>query len=345
LAISTIAEVGDNIISTSYLYGGTYNQFKVAFKRLGIEVRFVNGDKPEDFKKLIDSKTKAIFLETIGNPKFNIPDFEAISKVAKEAGVALVVDNTFGAGGYLFNPIKHGADVVVHSATKWIGGHGNTIGGVIIDGGTGPWGNGRYPSFTEPSPGYHGMKFWDVFGPSGPFGVNMAFIIRCRVEGLRDFGACQNPFGSFLLLQGLETLSLRVERHVSNANELAKWLTTRSEVSWVSYPGLESHSHHALAKKYLTKGAGSVLGFGIKGGRAAAIKFIDNVKLASHLANVGDSRTLVIHPAATTHQQLDEAEQKAAGVEPDFIRVSVGIEHILDIQADFSQALEASQKN
>lgn len=344
LAITTICEAGDNIISTSFLYGGTYNQFKVGFKRMGIETRFVQGDKPEDFKKLIDDKTKAIYLETMGNPKFNIPDFEAISKVAKEHGIALIVDNTFGAGGYLFNPAKHGADVILHSATKWIGGHGTTIGGVIIDAGTGPWNSGRYKNFTEPSPGYHGMKFWEVFGPEGPFKVNMAFIIRARVEGLRDLGPCQNPFGSFLLLQGLETLPLRVERHVSNTLELAKWLEKRPEVSWVSYPGLESHPSHQLALKYLKKGFGGVLGFGIKGGKAAGIKFIDSVKLASHLANVGDAKTLVIHPASTTHQQLEEAEQIASGVTPDFIRVSVGIEHIDDIKRDFAQALEASQK-
>jgi O-acetylhomoserine/O-acetylserine sulfhydrylase len=344
LAIATIAEAGDNIISTSYLYGGTYNQFKVAFKRIGIDVKFVVGDKAEDFKALIDDKTRAIYLETIGNPKFNIPDFEAISKVAKDAGVALIVDNTFGAGGYLFNPIKHGADIVVHSATKWIGGHGTTIGGVIVDAGTGPWNNGRYKIFTEPSPGYHGLKFWDVFGPSGPLGVNIAFIIRARVEGLRDFGCSQNPFGSFLLLQGLETLSLRVERHVSNALALAHWLESRPEVSYVSYPGLASHPYHANAKKYLHHGFGAVLGFGIKGGQAAGIKFVDNVKLASHLANIGDTRTLVIHPASTTHQQLGTEEQKAAGVQEDFIRVSVGIEHIDDIKADFEQALKLSQQ-
>lgn len=345
LTITTLAEAGDNIISTSYLYGGTYNQFKVAFKRLGIETRFVNGDDPAEFKKLIDDKTKAIYLETMGNPKFNIPDFEAISAIAKEAGVALVVDNTFGAGGYLFNPIKYGADIVIHSATKWIGGHGTTIGGAIIDAGTGPWGTARYKSFNEPSPGYHGMNFWEVFGPSGPFGINIAFIIRARVEGLRDLGPSQNPFGSFLLIQGLETLSLRVERHLSNTLALAKWLEQRPEVAWVSYPGLPSHPSHERAKKYLKNGGfGCVLGFGIKGGREAGVKFVDSVKLASHLANVGDVRTLVIHPASTTHQQLSEEEQKASGVTADFLRVSVGIEHIEDIQKDFAQALEKSQQ-
>jgi O-acetylhomoserine (thiol)-lyase len=340
LALTTLAGNGDNIISTSYLYGGTYNQFKNVFPRMGIETRFVNGDNPDDFVPLIDHKTKAIYLETIGNPKFNVPDFERIAQIAKSHGVPLVVDNTFGMGGYLFNPIAHGANIVVHSATKWIGGHGNTIGGVIIDGGNFPWNNGRFPEFTTGSPNYHGMVFWDVFGPNGPFKVNMAFGIRVRVENLRDIGACQNPFGSFLLLQGLETLSLRAQRHVDNALELAQWLSTRKEVSWVSYAGLPSHPSHKLAKKYLKHGFGGVLTFGIKGGLEAGKAFIEAVELASHLANVGDSRTLVIHSASTTHQQLSEAEQVASGVTQDLIRVSVGIEHIDDIKADFTQALE-----
>jgi len=344
LAISTIAEAGDNIVATSNLYGGTYNQFKVAFKRLGITVKFVNGDAPEDFAKLIDNMTKAVYIETIGNPKLNIPDFESIAKVAHDAGVPLVVDNTFGAGGYLVQPLKHGADIVVASATKWIGGHGTTIGGVVIDGGKFPWNNGRFPSFTEPSEGYHGLKFWEVFGPDGPFKVNMAFIIRARVEGLRDLGMSQNPFGSFLLIQGLETLSLRVERHVSNALALAHWLEKHPHVAWVSYPGLKSHPYHANAVKYLQRGFGGVLGFGIKGGYEAAIKFINSVKLASHLANVGDAKTLVIHPSSTTHQQLTEEEQATSGVTTDYIRVSVGIEHIDDIKADFDQALAISSK-
>jgi O-acetylhomoserine (thiol)-lyase len=339
LTILTIASAGDEIVSTTFLYGGTYNQFKVAFPRMGITVKFAEGDKPESFKKLITPKTKAIYLETIGNPQFNVPDFEAIAKVAKEAGVPLIVDNTFGAGGYLFQPIKHGADIVVHSATKWIGGHGTTIGGVIIDAGTFPWNNGKFPVFTEPSPGYHGLKFWDVFGPAGPFKVNIAFIIRARVEGLRDLGPCQNPFGSFLLLQGLETLSLRVERTCQNALTLAQWLEKHANVAWVSYPGLPSHPSHALAKKYLRNGFGGVLSFGLKGGREAAVKFINALKLLRHVANVGDSKTLVIHSASTTHQQLTDQEQLSSGVRPDLIRISVGIEHIDDIKADIEQAI------
>lgn len=345
LAITTIASAGDNIVSTSFLYGGTYNQFKVQFPRLGIQVKFADGDNAESIKKLIDEKTKAVYLETIGNPNFNIPDFEAVAKVAHEAGVPLIVDNTFGAGGYLCNPIKHGADIVVHSATKWIGGHGTTIGGVIIDAGTFPWNNGRFPSFTEPAPGYHGLKFWDAFGPDSAFKVNIAFAIRVRVEGLRDFGPSQNPFGSFLLIQGLETLSLRVQRHADNALAVAKWLQSQKDlVSWVSYPGLETHSHHDNAKKYLQHGFGGVLAFGVVGGKEAGTKFINSVKLASHLANVGDVRTLVIHPASTTHQQLSDDEQLASGVKPDMIRVSVGIEHVDDIIADLHQALLESQK-
>ncbi len=341
LAITTIAGAGDNIVSSSYLYGGTYNQFKVSFPRIGIDVRFADGDNPDSIESLIDDRTKAIFVETIGNPAFNVPDFERISQIAKKHGVPLIVDNTFGAGGYLCRPIEYGADIVVHAATKWIGGHGTTIGGVIIDAGTFPWNNGRFPIFTEPSPGYHGLKFWDVFGPDGVLGANAAFIIRARVEGLRDFGPAQNPFGSFLLLQGLETLSLRVQRTVDNALELARWLKEQPQVAWVSYPGLEDHPYHANAKKYLRNGFGGVLSFGIKGGLEAGKAFISNVKLASLLANVGDAKTLVIHPASTTHQQLTEEEQRSAGVTPDHVRVSLGIEHIEDIKADFQQALAA----
>ncbi|MBO6575117.1 MAG: O-acetylhomoserine aminocarboxypropyltransferase/cysteine synthase [Rhodothermales bacterium] len=341
LALTTLAEAGDNIVSTSYLYGGTYNQFKVAFPRLGIQVRFVDGDDPDAFEALIDERTKAIYVETIGNPRFNIPDFDALAAVAARAGVPLVVDNTFGAAGYLFRPIDHGADIVTASATKWIGGHGTTIGGVIVDAGSFPWDNGRFPSFTEPSPGYHGLKFWDTFGPEGVLGANAAFIIRARVEGLRDLGPCQNPFGSFLLLQGLETLSLRVQRASDNALELARWLQERDEVAWVSYPGLEDHPYHRAATKYLTNGYGAVLAFGVRGGREAGQSFVDNVKLASHLANVGDAKTLVIHPSSTTHQQLTIDEQAASGVTPDLIRASVGIEHIEDIKSDFAQALAA----
>lgn len=341
LTLSTLAEAGDNIVSASYLYGGTYNQFKVTLPRLGINVKFADGDDPDSIESLIDDRTKAIFVETIGNPRFNIPDFERIAQIAEKHRVPFVVDNTFGAAGYLFRPLDHGAHVVVESATKWIGGHGNTIGGVIVDGGTFPWDSGRFPTFTSPSPGYHGLNFWEVFGPDGVLGVNVAFIIRARVEGLRDLGPAQNPFGSFLLLQGLETLSLRVERSCQNALELARWLEAQPQVGWVSYPGLESHPYHERAKQYLRNGFGAVLAFGVKGGREAGKAFIDNVRLASLLANVGDAKTLVIHPASTTHQQLSDEEQAAAGVTPDQVRVSVGIEHIDDIRADFAQALAA----
>ena len=343
LALSTILQNGDNIVSTSYLYGGTYNQFKVSFPRLGIGAKFIEGDNPADFAKAIDARTRALYVETIGNPRFNVPDFEALAKVAHDHGIPLVVDNTFGAAGYTARPIDFGADIVVASATKWIGGHGTSIGGVIVDAGKFDWGNGKFPVFTEPAPGYHGLNFWETFGPKGPFG-NIAFIIRARVEGLRDFGPCLSPFNSFLFLQGLETLSLRVQRHNDNAIELAKWLEKHPAVSWVSHPSLPAHPSHALAKKYLRNGFGSVLTFGIKGGREAGRKFIDSVKLASHLANVGDAKTLVIHPNTTTHQQLSDAEQKASGVTPDLVRVSVGIEHIEDIKADFEQAFEEAVK-
>ncbi len=340
LAISTLAQAGENIVSTSYLYGGTYNQFKVSLPRLGITVKFVNGDDPEDFKAAIDSKTKAIYLETIGNPKFNVPDLEAIAKVAHDAGIPLIVDNTFGAAGYLCRPIEWGADIVVQSATKWIGGHGTSIGGIIVDSGNFDWGNGNFPAFTKPSPGYHGLKFNEVFGKGNPNGFpNIAFIIRARVEGLRDLGPALSPFNAFLFLQGLETLSLRVERHCENALALAKWLEKHEAVEWVSYPGLESHEYHRNAKKYLRHGFGGVLSFGVKGGFSGAQTVINNLQLASHLANVGDAKTLVIHPTATTHQQLSEEEQRAAGVTPELIRVSVGIEHIDDIIEDFEYAL------
>lgn len=341
LALSNILQAGDNFITTSYLYGGTYNQFKVSFKRLGIEARFADGDDVESFAKLIDKNTKAIYLETIGNPRLNIPDFEKFAALAKEYDLPLVVDNTFGAGGYLFRPLEHGANIVVESATKWIGGHGTTIGGVIIDGGNYNWGNGKFPQFTEPSEGYHGLKFWDVFGEGNPLGLpNIAFIIRARVEGLRDYGASQSPFNSFLLIQGLETLSLRVERHVENALALAQWLEQHPSVEYVLYPGLKSNPYHELAKKYLTNGFGGILQVAIKGGKESAAKFINSLQLVSHLANVGDAKTLAIHPASTTHEQLSEAEQVAAGVDPNLVRISVGIEHIEDIKADLQQAFE-----
>ncbi len=341
LALSNILQSGDNFISTSYVYGGTYNQFKVTFKRLGIEARFANGDDVETFVPLIDKNTKAIYLETIGNPKLNIPDFKKFVDLAKEYDLPLIVDNTFGAGGYFFKPLEHGANIVVESATKWIGGHGTTIGGVIVDGGNYNWGNGKFPQFTEPSEGYHGLIFWDVFGEGNPLGLpNISFIIRARVEGLRDFGASQSPFNSFLLIQGLETLSLRAQRHADNALALAEWLELNPSVEYVLYPGLKSSEYHGLAKKYLSNGFGGVLQFGIKGGKEQAARFIDQLELASHLANVGDAKTLVIHPASTTHEQLSEVEQKASGVLPNQVRVSVGIEHIDDIKADFEQAFQ-----
>jgi O-acetylhomoserine (thiol)-lyase len=339
IAITNFLQAGDNFISTSNLYGGTFNQFKVQFKRLGIQVKFVETDDPADYEAQIDDNTRAIYVETIGNPRFNIPDFEKLGEIAAKHGIPLIVDNTFGAAGYLFRPLEHGANVVVQSATKWIGGHGTSIGGVIVDGGNFNWGNGKFPAFTEPSESYHGLKFWEVFGADGPFG-NIAFAIRARVEGLRDFGPALSPFNAFLLLQGLETLSLRVERTVQNALELAKWLEKHPQVEYVNYPGLASSPYHELAKKYLKRGFGGVLSFKIKGPEGTADKFINNLSLVSHLANVGDAKTLIIHPSSTTHEQLSAEDQKAAGVEPGLLRVSAGIEHIDDIKADFSAAFE-----
>ncbi len=339
IAITNIVQAGDNIVSTPYLYGGTYNQFKVQFKRLGIQVRFTPNDNPEEYAKLIDENTKAIYLETIGNPNLNVPDFEAIAAVANQNDIPLIVDNTFGAGGYLFRPIEHGASIVVSSATKWIGGHGTSIGGIIVDSGKFNWGNGKFPAFTEPSEGYHGMVFWDVFGADGPFG-NIAFNIRARVEGLRDWGTAISPFNSFLMLQGLETLSLRMERHVYNTQLLAEWLEQHPAVEYVNYPGLKSSKYHETAKKYLKKGFGGVLTFKLKGDPECANKLIDNVQLHSHVANLGDAKSLIIHPAATTHEQLSPEDQIAAGVEPGLIRLSVGIENIEDIKADLQQAID-----
>jgi len=337
MAIAALAHAGDNIISTTNLYGGTYNQLKVFLPRLGIHTKFVASDKPEDFAAAIDDKTKAIYIESIGNPKYNIPDFEAIAKVAHEHGVPLVVDNTFGAGGYFIRPIDHGADIVVHSATKWIGGHGTTIAGVVVDSGKFDWGKHgkRFPEMIEPAEGYHGLKFWETFGP-------ITFAIRVRVDILRDLGSCLNPFGAFQLIQGLETLSLRAERHAQNALALAKWLEKSAYVSWVSYPGLESHPSHALAKRYLKRGFGGVLSFGVKGGGAAGSQIVDGFKLISNLANVGDSKTLAIHPWSTTHEQLSETERVSSGVTEDLIRISVGTEHIDDIIHDFEQSFEAA---
>ncbi len=309
----------------------------MALPRLGIDVKFVDGDDPGAIAAAIDADTKAVYVESIGNPQYNVPDLARLADIAHDHGIPLIVDNTFGAAGYLIRPIDHGADIVVASATKWIGGHGTSIGGIVVDAGTFDWRSDKFPLFSEPAPGYHGLNFAEVFGPDGPFG-NIAFAIRARVEGLRDLGAALSPFNAFLFLQGLETLSLRVQRHVDNAQELAEWLEGHDSVSWVSFPGLASHPSHQTAKKYLRNGYGSVLSFGIAGGYEAAKQFIDSVELASHLANVGDAKTLVIHPASTTHQQLDEAEQTAAGVTPDLVRVSVGIEHIDDIKEDFAAA-------
>ena len=339
IALNNIVAEGDNFVSTSHLYGGTYNQFKNQFKRLGVEVRFTPTDSPEEFEKCIDGKTKALYLETIGNPDLNIPDFEAIAAVANKYDIPLIVDNTFGAGGAWFRPLDHGASVVVESATKWIGGHGTALGGVIVDSGKFNWGNGKFPEFTEPSDSYHGLVFWDVFGANGPFG-NIAFTLRARVEGLRDWGNAISPFNSFLLLQGLESLSLRVERHGSNALTLAQWLEKHPKVEYVNYPGLESSKYHALAKKYLKRGFGGVLSFKVKGDGSNADKLINSLELISHLANVGDAKTLIIHPATTTHEQLPDAEKIATGAIPGLLRISAGIENIDDIIADLSQALD-----
>ena len=342
IALNNILKAGDNFVSTSFLYGGTHNQFKVGFKRLGIEARFADGDDPRSFKSLIDENTKALYIETIGNPKFNLPDFEAIVALANEYDLPLVVDNTFGAGGFLFKPLEHGAHVVVASATKWIGGHGTSIGGIIVDGGNYNWGNGKFKEFSEPSEGYHGLVFSDVFGIDNPLGLpNIAFAIRARVEGLRDFGPALSPFNAFQLIQGLETLSLRVQRTVDNALDLAQWLENHPQVDKVNYLGLKSSPYHQLAKKYLHNGYGGVLSFNVKGGKEKALELINNLELISHLANVGDAKTLIIQPSATTHQQLSDKEQLAAGVEPNLLRLSVGIEHIDDIKTDLEYAFEA----
>ena len=348
IAITNFLTAGDSFVSTSFLYGGSYNQFKVQFPRLGINVKFADGDDAESFEEQIDSSTKAIYVESMGNPRFNIPDFEGLSKLAKSKNIPLIVDNTLGAAGALIRPIEHGADVVVQSATKWIGGHGTSLGGVIVDAGTFDWGNGKYPLMSQPSAAYHGLVHWDAFGFGsdicGMLGVpadrNIAFALRARLEGLRDWGPAISPFNSFLLLQGLETLSLRIERHCSNALALAKWLDDHSKVDNVSYPGLPSDKYHSRASNYMTnRGKGSMLIFSLKGGFDDAVKFINSLKLSSHLANVGDAKTLVIHPASTTYQQLSPEEQLSAGVTPTMVRVSVGIEHIDDILEDFEQAL------
>jgi O-acetylhomoserine/O-acetylserine sulfhydrylase len=340
IALTNILQTGDNIVSTSYLYGGTFNQFKVQFKRLGFQVKFVEGDNPGDFEKQVDERTRALYVETIGNPRFNIPDFRVLADIADRHNIPLIVDNTFGAGGFLCRPIELGASIVVESATKWIGGHGTSMGGVIIDSGKFNWANGKFPMFTEPSEGYHGLRFWDEFGPSSSMG-NMAFIMRARVEGMRDFGSTISPFNSFMLLQGLETLSLRVQRHVDNAQELAEWLSCHSKVKHVDYPGLPGNPYHQLARKYLQHGFGGVLAFTLKGGKNAADELVNRVKLISHLANVGDAKSLIIHPASTTHEQLSEAEQRRSGVVPGSLRFSVGLENVEDIKNDLSEALDA----
>lgn len=339
IALNNILESGDNFVSASNLYCGTYNQFKVGFKRLGVDVRFAEDADPTKIESLIDENTKAIYAETIGNPSFNVPDFEAIAAIAQKYNIPFIVDNTFGVGGYIFKPLEHGANVVVESATKWIGGHGTSIGGVIVDGGNYNWGNGRFPQFSEPSEGYHGLVFSDVFGVNGPFG-NIQFIIRARVEGLRDFGPAISPFNSFLLLQGLETLSLRVQKHLDNTLEIARWLELHPQVEKVNYPGLITSPSHHLAKKYLKNGFGAVLSFQIKGDADKANQFIDSLELISHLANVGDAKSLIIHPSATTHQQLSDDEQKSAGVFPGLLRLSVGIEYIDDIKNDLQRAFD-----
>ena len=339
IAINNLAKAGDNIVTSPFLYGGTYNLFKVSLARLGIEVRFAKDDSAEELEKLIDENTKAIYLEMIGNPEYNIPDFETITPMAQKHDLPILVDNTFGQGGYLFNPIDWGAHVVVHSATKWIGGHATSMGGVIIDGGNFNWGNGKYPDFSEPSEGYHGMNFWETFGADSPFG-NIAFAIRCRVEGLRDFGPAISPFNSFLMLQGLETLSLRCERINNNALEIAKWLEAHPKVEKVNYLGLESNKYHDLAKKYLKHGQfGGVLSFFVKGDEAETAKVLDNLKWIMHVTNVGDAKTIITHPASTTHKQLSQEAQLAAGVYPNMMRLSLGIEHVEDIKAELDQAL------
>ena len=337
IAITNILQQGDNFVSSPYLYGGSYNQFTVSFKKLGIDARIAKNDNAEDFEALIDENTKALYIETIGNPTLNVADFEAIAKVAEKHQIPLIVDNTFGAGGFLFNPFEYGASIIVESATKWIGGHGSSVGGIIVDSGKFDWANGKFPLLSEPSPGYHDLVFTDVFGKNSPFG-NIAFIIKARVEGLRDFGPALSPFNSFQLIQGLETLSLRLERIVQNAQKLAEYLEQHPDVESVIYPGLPNFTDKANADKYLKRGFGGVLNFEVKGGKEAAVKLINSLKLASHLANVGDAKTLVINPASTTHEQLSDEQQAAAGIKPGQIRVSVGIEHIDDIIADFAQA-------
>jgi O-acetylhomoserine (thiol)-lyase len=335
LTVSSLCQAGDDFVSSSTLYGGTYTQFDTTFRRLGFNAIFVEPDDPQNFRKALTPKTKLIFIETIANPRMNVVDIEAVARIAHQAKVPLVIDNTF-ASPYLCRPIEYGADIIVHSATKFLGGHGTSIGGIIVDSGKFPWNEGAFPQLTEPSPGYHGMKFTETFG-------ELAFIIKVRVEGLRDLGPCMSPFNAFLFLQGIETLGMRMERHSANALAAAEYLEKHPAVTWVKHPGLKSSPYHGLARKYLPQGAGAIFTFGIKGGLEAGKRFIEAVQIFSHLANVGDAKSLVIHPASTTHQQLPEHDQVAAGVTPDMVRLSVGLEDIEDILWDLDQALKASQ--
>ncbi|HWX21009.1 MAG TPA: O-acetylhomoserine aminocarboxypropyltransferase/cysteine synthase [Candidatus Binatia bacterium] len=340
-SLLNITRVGDEIVSANNLYGGTYQLFHYTLPKLGRTVKFVDSRKPEAFRKAITPKTRALFAETVGNPKLDVPDFAALAKIAHDAGVPLVVDNTIGIG--LVRPIDYGVDIIVASATKYIGGHGTSIGGVLVDSGKFKWNNGKFPEFTEPDPGYHGLKVWDVFGNFPGLG-NVAFIIKARVQLLRDLGASMSPFNAFLFLQGLETLPLRQRQHSENALEVARFLKKHKLVTWVTYPGLPDDPNHDMAARYLTKGFGSIVGFGIEGGLEAGKKFINSAKLLSHLANIGDAKSLVIHPASTTHQQLSAQEQADTGVTPDYVRLSIGLEDVADIKADIDQALKASQK-
>jgi O-acetylhomoserine (thiol)-lyase len=341
LALLAITQVGDEIVSANNLYGGTYQLFHYTFPKLGRTVKFVDSRSPEAFRKAITPKTRALFAETIGNPKLDVPDFDGLAQIAHNAGVPLVVDNTIGIG--LVRPIEHGTDIIVGSATKYVGGHGTSIGGYIVDSGKFKWNNGKFPEFTEPDPSYHGLKFWDVFGNFPGLG-NVAFIIKVRVQLLRDLGPALSPFNAFLFLQGLETLPLRQRQHCESALEVARFLKKHPLVTWVTYPGLPDDANHKLAAKYLKKGFGGIIGFGIKGGLEAGKKFINSVKLFSHLANIGDAKSLVIHPASTTHQQLTAAEQEETGVRADYVRLSIGLEDVEDIKTDIDQALKASQK-
>lgn len=341
LALLAITQLGDEIVAANNLYGGTYQLLHYTFEKLGRKTIFVDSKKPKEFENAITDKTKAIYTETIGNPKLDIPDFEAIAKIAHEADVPLIVDNTVGTG--LVKPIEYGADIIVASATKYIGGHGTSIGGVIVDSGKFDWSNGKFPEFTEPDPSYHGLKYWETFGDYPGLG-NVAFIVKTRVQLLRDLGPALSPFNAFLFLQGLETLPLRVKKHSENALEVAKFLKDHPLVKWVNYPGLKEHPSYNLAKKYLKENYGGLVGFGIKGGLEAGKRFIESVKLFSHLANIGDAKSLVIHPASTTHQQLTKEEQIETGVTEDYVRLSIGIEDIEDIKEDIDQALKAAVK-